>query len=44
MKKYIQNNLEPLVIGLAIGIAYMSTLTVIDDACVKIALIINGYK
>lgn len=39
MKKYIENNLTPLLIGLTIGLLYSITINFIENIILKIALI-----
>jgi hypothetical protein len=40
-KEYFKRNLQPLLIGMLIGVTYMATLDIIENIIVKIALIIN---
>jgi hypothetical protein len=41
MRKYISKNLEPIFIGISIGITFYRLLDLIADVIVKIALIVN---
>jgi len=41
MIEYIKTNLQPLLIGLSVGLAFTMTLNLISDIIIKITLILN---
>lgn len=43
MKKYIENNLTPLVIGFSFGVVFMALIHTIDDTVSKIVIILTNH-